>query len=219
MIRYSLLQIEIKIRNYLLNLDINESTSEYQLLKFFFNDIHLSDNSNKDLFYKHFIVYHSLYKIQFYLYKNFSYFLYFDSLYIKIFKIPHKKKCGFFDIEKKDFCILNSMKDSIYCPFHTTKQVNQLFSNELRNYYFDLSNIENITDEKLENLFESFWKIVLDIDYYKEQLNVLNLSDPFNKVTLKNNFRYLIKQSYFKDRDESEKYITAYNFLKKLIID
>ena len=63
---------------------------------------------------------------------------------------------------------------------------------KLREYYLDLSNLENITTGEINELIASFWKKLHNNDKRDSALNVLGLSDPVDDKIIKQTYRKLM---------------------------
>ncbi len=80
----------------------------------------------------------------------------------------------------------------------------------LRNYYLDLSNLQNTRDNEVEALLNTFWARFIGNDERRQALNVLELQDPVDWPTIKTRHRKLAMQHH-PDRGGDEARLQAIN--------
>jgi len=68
--------------------------------------------------------------------------------------------------------------------------------NKLREYYLDLSNLENTSEDDVNNLLASFWIKVTNYDKRDDALSILGLEDPVDNVLIKETYRRLAMQHH-----------------------
>lgn len=61
----------------------------------------------------------------------------------------------------------------------------------LRNYYLDLSNLENTSERDVDELLASFWSRFQSLEARAEALQKLGLEDPVDAATIKKTYRQL----------------------------
>ncbi|MDT8386321.1 MAG: DNA-J related domain-containing protein [Thiogranum sp.] len=66
----------------------------------------------------------------------------------------------------------------------------------LRDYYLDLSNLENTSERDVDDLLDSFWSRFLSQDERAEALQTLGLKDPVDAATIKKTYRRLAMQHH-----------------------
>ncbi len=66
----------------------------------------------------------------------------------------------------------------------------------LRAYYLDLNNLENTRDNEVDALLNTFWERFIGDDERRQALNVLELQDPVDWPTIKNQHRRLVMQHH-----------------------
>lgn len=80
----------------------------------------------------------------------------------------------------------------------------------LRDYYLDLSNLENTRVEEVEALLDQFWHRFLQNDQRSEALDTLGLADPVDWDTIKQQHRRLAMQHH-PDRGGDDTRLQAIN--------
>lgn len=90
--------------------------------------------------------------------------------------------------------------------------------NRLREYYLDLNNLENTSEEDVCNLIASFWNRLSRHEGRDDALAVLGLEDPVNNNTIKETYRRLAMQHHPDrggDKDRLQAINAAINILLK----
>ena len=107
----------------------NIQISEFDLLKALGPLTETEDDSNLDLFKRHFLLYHTLYKLQ-----------------IEMFE----QNQGHLDVN------VLGLK---WYPFTSdpSSQLAEPVDEKLRNYYLDITNLNSETEESIESLLDDFW--------------------------------------------------------------
>lgn len=161
--------------------------SEYDLLGIL-NDREGNEKNdfrdNLNLFKMHFLLFHSLFLLQQKLYQNQAGCLEVDTLTI------------------------------IIRPYSTSGQDALILKNPLRDYYLDITNLENTTEEDVESLLTSFWGKYLANDHRQEALEALDLQDPVDPVTIRKRYKQLAMEHH-PDRGGDKERLQAINAAMK----
>jgi len=170
------------------------------------------------LFCEHFVITNVLYSLQFYFYSKFGFYLYFSPLKIMLVKIPDNNQCFHFIYEKNDFCKLNVDSNSFgNCLFHFKKKSNLPLKNNLREYYFNFSNIYKVSEKTLSNIIETYSLFSYNYEKFKELIDFFNLDYNSTINDLKEKFRKKIKENM--SSNEKRILIENYKTLKNLFIE
>lgn len=168
-----------------------DGISEYQLL----NELQNIEGFEKEnfensftLFQTHFLLFHTLYKLQDYCYSSL-----------------HKKlSIHFLKIHLEDF---NFESSSDALTEH----------DPLREYYLNVENLETTNEEDVEEMLNSFWKKFYSYNKISKALAILNLPESASESEIKSRFRELVLQHH-PDRggsaQEFNRIVQAMEFLK-----
>jgi len=63
--------------------------------------------------------------------------------------------------------------------------------NKLREYYLDIGNLENTSEDDVNDLLASFWIKVTNYDKRDDALSILGLEDPVDNIRIKETYRRL----------------------------
>jgi hypothetical protein len=66
----------------------------------------------------------------------------------------------------------------------------------VREYYLDLSNLDNTGDDEVDELLGKFWLALARHDARDEALELLGLSDPIDDATIRKRYRELVMQHH-----------------------
>lgn len=80
----------------------------------------------------------------------------------------------------------------------------------MREYYMDLNNMNDATEETVDDLLTSFWMKYLANDKRQEALETLGLSDPVDDQQIKSTYRRLVK-THHPDKGGEKEIIQALN--------
>lgn len=173
-----------------------DGLSEYDLLEFLRNKERKDKQEsakedyrdNLNLFRTHFLLFHSLYLLQKKLYQNQAGCLEVDPLKI------------------------------IIRPYMTTRQDALSIKDPLRDYYLDINNLENTTEEDVENMLTSFWEKYLANEHRQEALEALGLQDPIDHESIRKRYKHLAMEHHPDrggDKDKLQVINAAMNLLKQ----
>jgi hypothetical protein len=162
-----------------------QGLSEYELLKRLQASdknafTQLSFRDSYKLFHSHFILFHLLYTLREKCWQDGSAHLVINPL--KILLLPYAKRNTRF-LTHRD---------------------------QLRDYYLDLSNLKNTTEEDVANLLTNFWKGFQAGDQRQQALEILELQDPVDAPTIKQQYRRLAMRHH-PDRGGDKKSLQAIN--------
>lgn len=113
------------------------------------------------LFQRHFLLYHSLYRLQQDLWQNQSGHLRISALAIGL---------------------------SPYVSMHTGQLAEP---DPLRTYYLDLEQLDNMLASELNDMLGAFWEHLAQRDHRAEALRILGLTDPVDNHAIKQRYRQL----------------------------
>lgn len=147
--------------------------SEYELIKLLQSGCYhtlnkLSMNQAEQLFQLHFLIFHSLYRLQTKLIENEIGFLEISPLCIEIKPITRSMTAN------------------------TT--INQ--HDALATYYLDIDNLTSTTLQDVEQLILSFWKSYTHHNSQDESLKILNLSPPVSYSEIKKQYKRLASKHH-----------------------
>ena len=166
-----------------------DGLSEYDLLELL-NDREVSEKNdyrdNLNLFKTHFFLFHSLYLLQQKLYQNQTGCLEVDTLNI------------------------------IIRPYTTSAQDSLTLMNPLRDYYMDITNLENTSEEDVESLLTSFLGKHLANDHRQDALKALGLEDPVDHEAIRKRYKQLTMEHH-PDRGGDKDKLQAINAAMKLL--
>lgn len=86
----------------------------------------------------------------------------------------------------------------------------------LRAYYLDISNLEQTSEQDIEDLLSQFWARFISNDERQEALAELELSDPVDWPTIKQQYRRLAMQHH-PDRGGDEERLQAINAAMEML--
>ena len=172
----------------------HDGLSEYNLLELLSEkeDTEVLYRDNLDLFKTHFLLFHTLYRLQQKLYTNKTGCLEVDALKI----------------------VIN--------PYQETGQDALSIAEPLRDYYLDINNLETTTEEDVEALLSSFWEKYLANDHRQEALDALGLKDPVDHETIRKQYKQLAMEHHPDrggDKERLQAINAAMNLLAKSVRD
>jgi len=141
---------------------------EYDLLKLLHEQLPAEQQTllfdNLALFQQHFLLFHGLYKLS-------------EQL--------HAEQAGHLIIEA-----LNIQ----WLPYHIEAQQSASLqrSDPLRTYYLDIKNLENTSEQDVDNLLASFWVKMSDDSDKLTALALFGLEEPCDLATIKRRYRQLL---------------------------
>jgi len=150
--------------------DHPEGLGEYELLQLlrkqkYFSFLGKSPALPKDIFQAHFLLFHSLYRLQNQLLAEQQAILEIGPLNIQILPYSHEKAA----IAKPD---------------------------QLREYYLELGNLEQTTEERVHELLAAFWRNYIRFDNRAAALAELGLTDPVKDEIIKQTYRRLVMEHH-----------------------
>lgn len=148
-----------------------DGLSEYELMKAL--RLHgeaqfetASFRNSLSLFRAHFLLFHSLYRLRQDLWRGQRAHLEISALNIRVL------------------------------PFRQTYSTELSAHDPLRDYYMDLSNLEETSAADVEALLEAFWSRLCCNDQRREALDVMGLEDPVDDKAIKQRYRKLVMQHH-----------------------
>lgn len=168
--------------------------SEYELLKFLqaaghiqFERIALLDNLS--LFQTHFVLFHTLYTLREELWQEDKQVLDISPLKIVLYSFDKK------DFDEKDFdeTGVDEEGDSANTDILNAGLTEH---DPLRDYYLDINNLEQTTGDEVTRLLDSFWTRLEANDQRVAALEVLELTEPVDYTTIKQQYRRLAMQHH-----------------------
>lgn len=140
---------------------------------------------NLSLFQTHFFLFHSLYRLRDQLWENKEARLDINALCIQLLPLVDNKKADNNDTE---------------ISYH----------DPLREYYLNLDNLENTDSEEVTRLLTKFWAGFISNDERRAALSELDLQDPVDWSTIKDQHRRLVMEHH-PDRGGDEDRLQAIN--------
>ncbi len=193
---------------------------ESELLRLAFKNIDIINCDSLILYQNHFILFHTLFKLQ-EQYQKENKYLYVHFMRTFLLDYPEKDECRFFNEKTLTFCKSSCEKNKYYCDFHYKKiGENNLEELSLKYFYLDKNNYYKLNKETAEAFLNGTWQILSKYEDYKNSFKILDLPETANLDTIKKRYRYLAKR-YHPDsgntiNKEFNEINNAYQFLIKL---
>ncbi|MCK4799335.1 MAG: DnaJ domain-containing protein [Spirochaetes bacterium] len=189
---------------------------ESELLRIVFQNININNTEPLLLYQKHFILFHTLYKLQEEYNKDGKY-LHIHFMRTYLLDYPAPGKCRYYNEHSANFCSALCFNNN-YCDFHLGKiGNNNLDTLSIKYFYLDKKNFYKIDKDTAEAFISGSWEILSNYGKYKKSFKVLNLPESADIDTIKKQFKYLAKiyhPDINKDPDKKFNEInSAYDFL------
>jgi hypothetical protein len=131
-------------------------------------------SANLRLFQRHFLLFHCLYQL--------------DHLY----RTQHLVRIGISPLEIR--LIAGEKEDENDAPSRQARQLDT--PDSVREYYLDLSNLENTGDLEVDELLGKFWLALARHDARDDALKLLGLSDPIDNTSIRKRYREMVMQHH-----------------------
>ena len=188
-------KIDVKnIKEYLRSL--KRPCYESKLFKIVFPLSLISDSDPLELYQKHFLLYHILYKLQDEFYSEGRY-LHLHFMRIFLTDYPEKKRCRFYDEHAGQFCGEGCGEGANYCVYHK-EIVGESGIEELsaRYFYLDKENFYRLNRDTAEAFIRGTWETLKYYNDYMESFRILDLPESADIDMIKKKFRALAKEHH-----------------------
>ncbi len=172
------------------------------------SDTGLSEGISVDLYKKHFILYHHLYRLAQEL-EGSPWYLHIRLVNIALIRRPEKGFCQFFDEDRGFFCPAEAGKGKNYCPRHEEEMQSLgregiLGAVSMASYYLNTENYRSMDAGKLDRMTRGVFYYAANQEEIERARRVMGLSADFTKERIRRRYLYLSKQTH-PDRLEGER--------------
>lgn len=164
-----------------------QAMSEYQLMQYLQTqgyELSLSAQDNVALFRSHFLVYNALYQLQDYYWQNNRRFLRISALAIVLEPLRVLEPLSVSEPLNNE-----ALSGDSYLSDYTNDHA-------LRTYYLDITQLEQVSEQSVQALLDSFWQRYVADDELSEALNVFTLTTSSTSSELKQQYRRLAMQHH-----------------------
>jgi len=200
-------------------LENRETFFESTLFRVGFPNLKVFEISNENLYKYHFVLFHFLYEFQEELSKQ-NLYLHIHFMRIRVYDVPSKDECRFFDETKMTFC---KKKTSFgdFCEIHKNFGLENSIEDISGKYFYrDKSNFEMfilLDDSRIETARN----MIFNHSRYLKSLEILGATSDDSIEEIKLKFRKLILVHHpDKNEDLIQKFIeinNAYRFILKIL--
>jgi len=170
-----------------------------------------------EMFQKHFILMHNLYRLQNdYMLDN--KYLHVHFMRIHLAEYPKIGLCWFYDEHYSKFCSEKSEEGMPYCCFHASLYEDaslEILSEKY--FYLDKENYHRLNKETAESFINGTWELFYRYEEYLESLKILGLHKNTDKNTVKKKFRNLVKSLHPDSGGDEKEFIKINNAYKTII--
>lgn len=158
----------------------------------------LTQGVSLELYRKHFILYHHLYKLEQRLWDS-EYALFIKNIWIYLLRRPDDGHCSFFDEDRLCYCNLPCDREIGMCEYHhhQERQIRDdrsVVPQHIRHFYLNEENIDTIDEEKLEVMLRGVYEYFSAFEEIDECLRIMDLDIDFSMKKLRSRYRYLSKK-------------------------
>jgi len=169
---------------------LGEDVVETELLRVFFPDEDpFSEGMGLELFHKHFLLYRRLWLFDDELRLSTGHRLWIRSIRSTLLAPPPRGRCGWLDGDTGKYCPNETTPEvAELCPLHATT-VPEI--DGMKSFYLDWKNLEGMTQERLLDLVEGFFRWMGTRSSVPKALQTLGLPADADPQTIKARWRQL----------------------------